>query len=322
MNNKIKVKILDLDKSSWFRRPVATLDTQDTRLECEYLYLFPNECDIIPIKSRQLNSLHLDADYVIIFAYRIPELILIQANPDITFLYVQHGYYPNFLKRDFLGIFRKLDRIKKYLMFLVIYFLFFQQKKQLVDIVKLWIAPKHQASTLRSPSIGFVFDEQWEQFHRKKLGWTKTQYKQVKFYEPKEIQRLSTFEIQYVAQTLVEDGRLSKKVLIDVLNKYVDEYSVKLLCILGHPRTDESIYHELNCEYVFEYNRCFEIPTIGHYSSLMLYLAENQVDVSIIGSDQIEIPQDFYDAIRKSRYSGKKQYTNDRSETYLNHEIT
>jgi len=327
MDEKIKVSIIDIDKAAWFRRPAASLDLSDNRLECEYLYLVPDrikspQLDTLPIRNRQLRSITLDADYAIIFSYRIPELTLVQNNPHVKFLYVQHGYYPDILKRSFFGIFRKLDRIHVYLVFLLLYFFARFEYVRLLDILGIWFVAKYRAKSLLSPLKCFVFDKSWEQFHIEKLGWTSSEYRQLKFYEPKSIIGSSSHSLQYVAQTLVEDGRLSQKVLNATLNRYISDNDIQKMCILAHPRTDESIYSKLECEISFEYDRCFNIPTVGHYSSLMLYLAENGLPVSIIGSNNIEIPEDFHAKLTQASNESLKQFTNSVEETFLNGEIS
>lgn len=326
MDEKIKVSIIDIDKVAWFRRPAASIDLSDNRLECEYLYLVKDrikspQLDTLPIRNGQLRSIKLDADYAIIFSYRIPELVLIQNNPHVKFLYVQHGYYPDILKRSVFGIFRKLDRIHVYFVFLLKYFFARFEFVRLLDILGIWFVAKYKAKSILSPFKCFVFDKSWERFHVEKLGWKSSQYKQLKFYEPKPIIGSSSYSLQYVAQTLVEDGRLSQKILNATLNRYISNNSIQKLCILAHPRTDESIYTNLDCEISFEYGRCFNIPTIGHYSSLMLYLAENGVPVSVIGDEHIEIPEDFHEKLIQASETRLKQFTNNVEETFLNDEI-
>ena len=326
MDEKIKVCIIDIDKAAWFRRPAASLDLSDNRLDCEYLYLVkdrtkPPQLDILPIRNRQLRSITLDADYAIIFSYRIPELTLIQNNPHVKFLYVQHGYYPDILKRSFFGIFRKLDRIHVYSVFTLRYLIARFEYVRLLDFLGIWFVANYKAKSLLGPFKCFVFDKSWELFHKEKLGWTSSDFRQLKFYEPKSIVNTTSHSLQYVAQTLVEDGRLPRKVLITTLNKYIFDNNIQKLCILAHPRTDKSIYSKLACEISFEYNQCFNIPTIGHYSSLMLYLAENGLPVSIIGSDNIEIPEDFFAKLTQASDESLKQFTNIVEETFLNDEI-
>lgn len=317
-DKKIKVVILDLEKKGWFRRPAAAINVDDPKIHFEYKYFILDNSEGIPINNSRLKSLRINADYVVIFAYRIPELILMQSNPAVKFVYIQHGYYPDFLKRNLFGIIKKADRAVIYMGFVLKYFLAHWRINETLDILKLWLKPGHQATSLREPNLCFVFDDYWEQFHQKKLGWKNSKYSFTKYYEPKKIKKETKYTIQYVAQTLVEDGRLDKASLIEVLNKYIHLNGVSKLCILGHPRTDESLYRDLDCEYFFEYNSCFAIPTIGHYSSLMLYLAENGVDVSIISSDRLEIPKDFYIALDRSRFDHIKRYTNDKSDTIIN----
>jgi hypothetical protein len=191
----------------------------------------------------------------------------------------------------------------------------------LLDFLGIWFVANYKAKRLLGPFKCFVLDKSWELFHSEKLGWTSSEYKQLKFYEPKSIVRSTSHPLQYVAQTLVEDGRLPQKVLIATLNTYISDNDIRKMCILAHPRTDKSIYSKLECEISFEYDRCFDSPTIGHYSSLMLYLAENGIPVSIIGANSIEIPEDFYAKLTQASNVSVKQFTNNIKKTFLNDEI-
>lgn len=321
MNKKIKVSIIDLEHSSWYRRPNASIDISDKRLECEYRYIMKNENLDLPLQNSRLKNFTLDADYAVIFAYRVPELILIEKNPTVTFIYIQHGYYPDLIKRNISSIFRKFDRIILYTLWLIKFSIIDLNIRKTIDIVKIWTVKGFLASKLSGPKKCFMLDQSWIDFHKDKLGWLHSEYEFLRFYEPKHIISNTTCAIQYVAQTLVEDGRVSKKTLLKVLNEFIAKNQIEKLIILAHPRTDASIYLGLKCMYELEYKYCFNIKTIGHYSSLMLYLAENNIPVMVIGENIIEIPSNFSSQLVLASLGSSKKYTNIIAETYINAHI-
>ena len=67
---------------------------------------------------------------------------------------------------------------------------------------------------------------------------------------------------------------------------------------------------------------CFDVPTFGHYSSLLLYLAENNVSVELCGEPNIAIPLDFIEKLVDiSNGSFERRYSNDIRECYINQDI-
>ena len=73
---------------------------------------------------------------------------------------------------------------------------------------------------------------------------------------------------------------------------------------------------------LFVEDRCFDLPAFGHYSSLMLYLAENMVPVEICYSDDLIIPEDFTNKLETIQMGkSAKIYTNIQEEAYINEEL-
>jgi hypothetical protein len=82
------------------------------------------------------------------------------------------------------------------------------------------------------------------------------------------------------------------------------------------------MYRELETNVTFVEDRCFDVPAFGHYSSLMLYLAENGIAVDICESDDLLIPTDFKQQLKSARNSkSSKKYTNNRFESFINEEL-
>ena len=257
-------------------------------------FINKGSADKIPIPSSKIKGLCLDCDVAVIYSYRIPELLLMKMNPDVKFVYIQHGYYPDLIKRHLFQILRKSDRISLFL-YLIFLALFSGLKlKNLRDVLAVWTLPEYKAKNLPEPMLCVVSDYEWEKFHKKKLGWVKSKYINKKYYEQKLILRNSeNYDYQYVCQSLVEDSRISSDKLITEINNFIYKNNIKKLALILHPRSDKKIYELLACEVDFVTDSCFDVPTFGHYSSLLLYLAENNVSVELCGETNIYITLDF-----------------------------
>ena len=76
------------------------------------------------------------------------------------------------------------------------------------------------------------------------------------------------------------------------------------------------------CDVEYLTDRCFDVPTFGHYSSLLLYLAENNISVEVCGEPNITIPFDFLEKLVKIKSGDyERQYSNDPRECYINQDI-
>lgn len=321
-NSKIDVVLFDLELSSWHRRPKATLDFSDARISAHYHYgIGSSKSNPCEISNSKLRSLNIKADVAVIYAYRIPELLLLLCNPEVKFIYMQHGYYPDRIKRDVSGIFKKYDRIVYYISLLLRFLIKTRNITAIKEILGLWLIDNYKIKHMPSPDLCVVLDLSWIDFHKRKLGWTNSNYITKRFYEQKEILKNKDFDAQYVAQTLVEDSRLSPGALINCLNNYIRKNNIKKLCIISHPRTVKEIYKGLECKYEFEDNHCYDVETFGHYSSLLLYLAENGIHVSLASDSTLKIPIDFFNRINESSKTGSKLFSNDMADCIINGEV-
>ena len=322
ISSKIEVVLFDLELASWHRRPKATLDFSDSRISAHYQYGInsPNT-EVEDISSSRLRSLRIDADIAIIYAYRIPELLLLLYNPSVKFIYMQHGYYPDRIRRNKLRIFKKYDRILYYASLLIRYFLKTWNFTAIKQILGLWMIDNFESKEIPAPDICVVLDQSWANFHKRKLGWSNATYITKKFYEPKSIFKNDSFDAQYVAQTLVEDSRLSTNTLINCLNKYIRANKIKRLCIISHPRTDRNVYSSLECDYEFEDDKCFVVPTIGHYSSLLLYLVENGIQVTLLSDEMINVPDDFVQRIKSIKGGSSRLFSSKLTDCIINEEV-
>jgi len=121
-----------------------------------------------------------------------------------------------------------------------------------------------------------VYGNYWKQYHKDVFGYCIEKQSVVGYPELKSLtndkENIAAPGVCYIAQTLVEDGRLDRKILIDFLELLAlsCENSKQPLTIKLHPRSDLEIYKCLREDVVFEMAR-FPISDIyiGHYSSLV-----------------------------------------------------
>lgn len=319
-----KVSLIELEKKFFDRRPAATFDLSDNFLDVNFKYFIDqNSINQIPINASRIKGFSLDCDVAVIYSYRIPELLLMIMNPDVKFVYIQHGYYPDLIKRHVFQILRKFDRIILFLRLICLALFAGLKLSYLLDILSVWTVPEYKAKNLPEPALCVVLGDEWEKFHKKKLGWVKSQYINKKYYEPKLILSNSqNYDYQYICQSLVEDSRLSSEKLVTEINKFILEKNIKKLALVLHPRSDKKIYENLACDVEYLTDRCFDVPTFGHYSSLLLYLAENNISVEVCGEPNITIPFDFLEKLVKIKSGDyERQYSNDPRECYINQDI-
>ena len=315
--------LIELEENFVSRRPMATFDLLDRSLDLRFAYFLSSQRPIDPpIESIMQTSLKLECDFAVIYAYRIPELLLIQANPAVDFIYVQHGYYPDYIRRSLTGILKKLDRVILYIKLLMIAPFFGVAWNSILDLTLIWLRPRHRAKSLRSPGLCIINGDDWREFHVSKLGWTKANYISKPFFEPKIIQTSDRFDYQYVCQSLVEDSRISKATLRGVIKSFIKQNNVQNLAIILHPRSDAQIYEDLGCSVNFFTDRCFDVRTFGHYSSLLIYLVENNVEVCLCGHEELNIPKDFYKRLNDARDNQTgNSYSNCLADCYVNEQV-
>lgn len=323
MRKTLTGSMIELEQSFYSRRPLATFDVEDAEIDVQFKYFLENRpSKQHTVTGSKIAGLKLHGDFAVIYAYRLPELILMQLNPSVKFVYIQHGYYPDLITRKFSQIFRKFDRVFLYLKLLIVGLTNGLNIPIALEILKLWTVPKFKASKLPQPDLCIILDKSWENFHKNKLGWTVPKYIVKHFYEPKLITKDQHFDFQYICQSLVEDSRITEEVLISAINAYIGENDVKNLAMIAHPRTNKDLYRNVKANITFVEDRCFDVPAFGHYSSLMLYLAENGVPVEICYSDDFIIPEDFTNKLEAIKMGkSAKIYTNIQKEAYINEEL-
>jgi len=193
---------------------------------------------------------------------------------------IQHGMYIPFLKRERFFFIKKMIKTLKY-------FLYSQIIAKSMDKNGINVFRKYYSTFIKGKiykdAIDFtdkvntdfvlVYGEYWKDYHHDIFGYSKDVQKIIGYHELnrlKEIkeQEFETESVCYIAQTLVEDGRLSRQQMRDFLLHFADVCKNRRVYVKLHPRSDKSLFDELG--FILNKNK---IPNcglyVGHYSSLL-----------------------------------------------------
>ena len=204
---------------------------------------------------------------------------LIAANElSITIIYKMHGLYIPFMKRDLNFLYDKFLKILRTLYYLIDISFHSKSLKMLIGIFSSFVfgrSRKYWANTkLIQPTVCIIWSDYWIQWH--KNHWQMNPQKGWHFSGNPDTVKFKTNYISgsivYIYQTLVEDGRISKKIMNDFYNS-LENFSKNQninIHIKWHPRGDSIIREDL-------LKRGFivtdDLPVskifIGHYSSLL-----------------------------------------------------
>lgn len=248
---------------------------------------------------------------VIIFAHRLPDMALLIAAKQlgVPTVYYQHGLYIPFMRRT-LGLFFSkalktiryafyaisvgsitgIGRIAGFLSFTKLFIFGYDIHEVGVPIEKI------------TADKCLVYGDYWIDYHVNQYGYSKNAIKIVGApdldgvdLEGSEVLDSSALENKfcYVAQTLVEDGRLERSVMEHFLNNLAGQMmsSDGELLIKLHPRSDKSLYSSLKCNYKF----CDNFPAadvfIGHYSTILIRGVAYSEKFLLVDFEGHEIPE-------------------------------
>lgn len=205
--------------------------------------------------------------------------VLMAANQlSITIIYKMHGLYIPFMKRDMYFFYDKIFKTIRTLYYLLDISLHSKSLKLLTGILSSFVFGRSRKYWANSksiqPTICLVWSDYWEDWH--KNHWQMHPEKGWHFSGNPDTVKFKTNyvsdSIVYIYQTLVEDGRISKKIMNDFYDS-LEDFSKNQdtnIHIKWHPRGDYVIREDL-------LKRGFivsdELPVskifIGHYSSLL-----------------------------------------------------
>jgi hypothetical protein len=212
-------------------------------------------------------------------------VVLIAKRLGIKTYMLQHGMYIPFLKRNFNFF---TSQAKKTLSYFYYAYLISKQQGFSYSIIFKYIRSYVFGSNQVEVGINrvalnvdkvFVYSDFWKEFHRNQFGYSPND--QVIVGTP-DLQGISEFlllptidnTVCYIAQTLVEDGRLDRKTQVSFYKSLVDlTHNMKLnLVVKLHPRSDLSLFDYSNDHVHIELLKSALPKTshyIGHYSTLL-----------------------------------------------------
>ena len=240
-----------------------------------------------------LRSQNLDR--LVVMAQRIPDSCMVSAAKKLsipTIMY-QHGLYIPFMKRQGSLFFTNLIKSFRFLQYAM-------ATANLISVSRAWLLlqyirlfilghpfeeVKFPANDVNTDAV-LVYGDYWKEYHTENFGYSAGQQYTVgapDFSDISELQAGDTVSntVCYIAQTLVEDGRLPRSSMLSFianLSQAVSHSGLQLNVRL-HPRSDLSLYSELPIDTVlsktdFPKNTVY----IGHYSSILAkatFLSDN-----------------------------------------------
>lgn len=248
-------------------------------------------------------------DFALINGQRIPDdrfVVACKKSSTPVFM-IQHGMYLPFLKRNPRFFLSKIKKTFSYLFYALDISLSLNSFSIFIKYFASYVLGKNQVDIsipriLLNADKVFVYSEYWADFHKSQFGYSDDDMVVVGTPDLYSVACADFFNdknsVCYIAQTLVEDGRLSKNIFSNFLVTLIDycAFNNKKLFIKIHPRSDLSLYkHVSGLDFVHFVN---EIPSstlfVGHYSSLLVVpLSLTSVSTLLIRFPGHDIPQYF-----------------------------
>jgi hypothetical protein len=245
---------------------------------------------ISSVSSLKVKIAKISPQVIVIFAHRLPDMaVLIAAKQlGIPTVYYQHGLYVPFMPRTVGLFFSKALKTLRYAFYAISvgsnsgvgrvsgliscikFFIFGHNIREVGLCIEKIVA-----------DTCLVYGDHWVDYHIENYGYSKNAIRIVgtpdldgiDLDSPKLLDSSSLAnKFCYVAQTLVEDGRLERSVMADFLKNLAGEIKSSRgeLLIKLHPRSDKSLYTVMKCNYKF----CDVFPAadifIGHYSTILI----------------------------------------------------
>lgn len=249
------------------------------------------ESSLMPsVSSCRDQIMKIRPQVIVIFAHRLPDMAMIIAAKQlgIPIAYYQHGLYIPFMRRT-LGLF--VLRALKTLRY-AFYAISIGSNSRVggisgfLSFIKMFIFGRniHEVNLpveKITADLCLVYGDYWIDYHIAHYGYKKNATRIVGTPDLDGVDLDNcklmnsdslTNKFCYVAQTLVEDGRLERGVMENFLQNLAGQIKScdGVLLIKLHPRSDKSLYISMECNYKF----CEEFPAadiyIGHYSTILI----------------------------------------------------
>jgi len=325
------IYVYDLNDVLIDRYPASIANKiKSIRPESKFIFIYSEKCsrkkphkipadsnvyyirDLSINKLEKITTLYPPQSFITI-AQRIPDMWMLSYfnNKSVDTYVVQHGLWSDKLERIPL-LLLTLSKIRKICYYLIyIYntcklnrFSFFEMVYDLyLFLLKGHIDVKNTKyldnQTLRGSTV-FVFDETWDEYYIQKYGYSKESI--VYIGNPDDL-LLKNIDLKkeedaicYLCQSLVEDGRYTRKKYLAFMRVLNNIAVNKRLIIKLHPRSKIQYYN------IFKKNKnvtvTYDLPVcnryIGHYTSLLSTVKKITNNILIWKLYDHHIPEYFY----------------------------
>ncbi|WP_303852216.1 hypothetical protein [Seleniivibrio woodruffii] len=193
---------------------------------------------------------------------------------------IQHGMYIPFLKRERFFLIKKIFKTIKY--FLYSQVIATAIHKNGFDVFSKFFATFVKGEIYKS-SVDFyeqintdfvlVYGEYWKHYHNEIFGYPLASQHTIGYHELNRVpvilaQPFQKDAVCYIAQTLVEDGRIDRRVMESFLSNLSATAGDRIVNVKLHPRSDNTLYKYHN--FILSKH---DIPNagifVGHYSSMI-----------------------------------------------------
>ncbi|WP_417360034.1 hypothetical protein [Gallaecimonas pentaromativorans] len=216
---------------------------------------------------------------------------------------IQHGMYVPFMKRERFFLVKKAIKTLRY--FIYSFIISKALDRKFNEVLKCFLNTFVKGGIYKD-SIPFheevntdyvlVYGPYWKDYHRDIFGYRSAQMFDLGYHELSKIdetknKKMEPMTVCYIAQTLVEDGRLARQLQESFLDALEKLKGVKVVIKL-HPRSNRAMYEGRG----FRLEEKRGVPHcplyIGHYSSL-LALAGSVSTMVLFEFPGHEIPEYF-----------------------------
>ena len=244
--------------------------------------------------------MEFNPDVVVVNAQRIPDSFLVSYcnSLGIKTVMIQHGMYNGFLKRETSLFISKIYKSFKYFIYVyrlskVLKVSMFTLLKQFTNTFIKGMPYKNELSSydLINTKKIMVYGDYWIKYHVDYFGYNSKQSIVVGYPELKKsfLQKEAKDGYCYIAQTLVEDGRMSKEMFDEVISFLQNLSKDNFVTVKLHPRSNKDLYRNLNIVDILPST----INYIGHYSSLLAIPIYNKRNVFLLPLKNHNIPDYF-----------------------------
>ena len=311
----------DINKINFFNYIHDVLEVMALRSDCRVLLVYEEDsCDAKSEEAlRQFESVKVNVwskiqrvlyehapSLVVVNAQRIPDSLLIACSKaaGVPTLMIQHGMYNGFLARQpslFVG---KLAKTFKYFWYALNIGVVTRKNPISVAFQLMMVFVANKSSSWLSDNLPEIFadtvhvyGDYWIEYHRDFLGYRSERTQFVVTGYPKlktEPSKGSKYDVCYIAQTLVEDGRASSEQMLPTYKLLMSLNNSCSLVAKLHPRSDGAVFNEYGLEVADELPEARVY--LGHYSSLLATPLAQGKRVCLLPVSGHEIPSYYLEA--------------------------